>query len=127
MGIRGQEREFVTFQAGEALVQYERVKIESGTTTNPPEVISAVANDRSVGYAQTAAADGDLVTVRIPGGVHYAVANEAAAEGAACYGGAAGKVSDTSTTAALLGHFMEASAADGDIVTIFTFGAETPT
>ncbi len=127
MAIRGQESGPVTFTAGEAILAYERVKIESGTVTNPPEVVAATANDRSVGYAQYGAADGDLVSVRVPGGTGYAIVNKAVSEGAPCYGGAAGKVSDTVTTAALLGHFMEAAAAVDDVVTIYMFGAETPT
>ena len=129
MAINGAVHGDMTYTADVALEAHRRVKVKSGTTTQPPEVEYCGANDRGVGWTLISAAADELITVRpfSHGGSILAEANEAAAVGASAYGGASGKVSDTATTAALVGVFLEASAADGDIVEVFLYGAETPT
>lgn len=126
--MRGENAGPLTFYAGEALAQFRRVKIKSGTTTNPPEVEYADLNDRSVGMTCAAAASGELVAVKTmtaPGN-RVVTAAGAFAVGATVYGANDGKVDDVSTSAALLGTALEAAAADGDLVEIVPIGTEIP-
>lgn len=106
-----------TFTAGEALAVSRRVKIKSGTTTVPPEVVYADAGEAHIGTTQQAKGLGDLVAVRLANvaGTVEMVAAEAFAVGALLYGAADGKVADTAAGAAL-GLAIEAATADGDIV-----------
>lgn len=56
---------FRTFKAGEDLEAKRLVKIESGTTNDPPEVVYADAGNVPIGVTEFAVDDGDLVTVRL--------------------------------------------------------------
>jgi hypothetical protein len=107
----------VTVQAGEALAQYRRVKIESGTTEDPPEVVYADAGEAAIGVTVDAAANGDLVAI-VPvnmTGLQYVTAAGAFARGAALYADADGKVS-TTVVGSSVGTAFEAAGADGDVV-----------
>lgn len=102
-----------TFIAGQDLMAHRRVKIKSGTTTVPPEVEYADAGEHGIGLTQTNEKSGDAVTVNVK--TERVVAADAFAVGAALFGAADGKVSDTvggeqQYTA------LEAATADGDIV-----------
>jgi hypothetical protein len=126
--MRGINEGPLTFTAGEALAQYRRVKLKSGSSTVPLEVEYADKNEKSVGYTETAAASGALVAIRphnMPGN-RIATAGEALAAGAAIYGGDDGKVVDTATGAAVLGLALEAATADGDQIEILIYGTEAP-
>ena len=126
--MRGINAGPLTFTAGEALAQFRRVKLKSGSTTVPLQVEYADANEKSVGYTESSAASGDLVAIRthnMPGN-RIAVASEALAALATIYGAADGKVSDTSTTAATVGVALEAATADGDQIEILLYGIEVP-
>jgi len=126
--MRGINEGPLTFTAGEALAQYRRVKLKSGSTTVPLQVEYADANEKSIGYTETAAASGALVAIRPHNatGNRIATASEALAALATIYGAADGKVSDTSTTAALVGVALEAATADGDQIEILLYGIEVP-
>lgn len=126
--MRGIIRGNLTFTAGEDLVQFRRVKLKSGTTAVPPEVEYADANERSIGFTETNAESGKVVSVRPHNvdGNRIAVASEAFVVGATLYGAADGKVSDTAASAAILGAALEEATADGDEVQILPFGTEIP-
>ena len=87
----------LTYQAGEDLEAYRRVKIESGTTTNPPEVVYADAGELCHGVTMESAKDGDPILVKElnAGGSFLVEAGEAIVEGADCYGANDGKLSDS--------------------------------
>ncbi len=108
-----------TFTANGALGARVRVKLTSGSATDPPQVEVAGAADGHIGYTEYAAASGELVAVvgRFGNMVQEAVASAAIAVGAALEGAAAGKVA-TKTTGTLIGYAVEAATADGDIVKI---------
>lgn len=102
-----------TFTAGEALAARRRVKIESGTTTTPPEVVYADAGEDFIGVTEYAVADGDKVAVKMnsaPGTFECeCTISSAIARGTVLYGAADGKVSDASSGTAQ-GIAMEAGA-----------------
>lgn len=126
--MRGLTEGCLTFTAGEALAQFRRVKLKSGSTTVPLQVEYADKNEKSIGYTETAAASGALVAIRphnMPG-TRIATASEALAAGAVIYGADDGKVSDTATSAATLGLALEAATADGDQIEILLYGTEAP-
>ena len=106
-----------TFKAGEALAAKRRVKIESGTVTDPPEVVYADAGEQHIGVTEYAVADGDLVSIRLrtSGGTQEATAAGAFSVGATLYGAADGKIDDASSGTAI-GIALEAATADGDEV-----------
>jgi hypothetical protein len=117
-----------TFYAGEALATNRRVKLESGTTTTPPEVVYADAGEQHIGVTEFAAADGDPVTVRLitaPGTVEISAADSFAI-GATLYGADDGQISDTSSGSAL-GIAVEAATAQNDLVEVTPFAVLSTT
>ena len=106
-----------TFLAGEDLEAYRRVKIKSGTTTAPPEVVYADAGEAFIGLTTESAASGDPIAVDsiTKEGTFFVTAKEAFAFGATLYGGDDGKVQDTSSGSAFF-IALEAATADGDVV-----------
>jgi hypothetical protein len=88
----------------------------------------AGAGEQHIGYTEFAAVSGALVTIvgRLGNFVQEAVAAEAFAVGATLYGGAAGKVQDTSAGSAI-GVAVEAAGADGDIVRVIDFAVLSTT
>lgn len=106
-----------SFTAGEALIDKRRVKIESGTVTDPPEVVYADAGEQHIGMVVGSVADGEIVTVKLinVSGTVEGVAAGAFARGATLYGAADGKIDDASSGSAL-GIAVEAATADGDEV-----------
>ena len=89
----------VTFKAGAALEAKRRVKIKSGTTTDPCEVEHAGAGEDFIGVTEYAVSSGDPVGVRLKyaGGTLEieCLAGTAIASGDDLYGAANGMVSDT--------------------------------
>lgn len=118
----------VTFIAGEALAARVRVKVESGTTSDPVEVVAAGAGEQHIGITEYAVADGDPVAVRVrtANGTQMAVAADTFSRGATLYGAAAGKISDTSSGSAI-GVALEACTGAGDIVEFMEFGVLSTT
>lgn len=109
---------FPTFTAGEALLPKRRVKVESGTATDPVEVVYADAGEQHIGITgNESTADGDLVSVNPMNatGSYEGTAAGAFARGATLYGAADGKIDDASSGSAI-GIALEAATADGDIV-----------
>lgn len=90
-----------TFLAGEALEAKRRVKIESGTTNDPPEVVYADAGEDFIGVTERSAADGEYVAVKLqnqPGIFEIeCLVDSAIARGTTLYGAADGRVSDASS------------------------------
>ena len=89
----------VTFKAGADLEAKRRIKIKSGTLTDPCEVEYAGAGEDFIGVTEYAVKSGELVGVRLKyyGGtleIECTVAT-AIARGDAIYGAANGMVSDT--------------------------------
>lgn len=88
-----------TYTGGEALEANRRVKIESGTTASPPEVVYADAGEASIGVTQYAVLNGERVAVKEwnAGGTFEieCVIDSAIARGTKLYGAADGKVTDT--------------------------------
>lgn len=116
------------YTAGEALAAHRRVKIESGTTTTPPEVVYADAGEQHIGVTEYAVADGDLVSIKMrtyPGTVEIEGA-DAFSIGAILYGAADGKISDTSSGSAI-GIAHEACTAAGDILEMVPFAVLSTT
>ena len=106
-----------TFTAYGAVLAYRRVKIKSGTVTVPPQVEYAGAGEQGIGVAITNAATGELVTVALSNhdGSFLGTAADSFSASATLYGGASGKISDSSAGSAI-GVALEAAGADGDIV-----------
>jgi len=90
-----------TFKAGEDLEAKRRVKIESGTTNDPPEIVYADAGEDFIGVTEYAVADGDMVAVKMnnaPGIFEIeCIVDSAIGRGTVLYGAADGKVSDESS------------------------------
>lgn len=107
----------LTFKAGVALEANRRVKIESGTVEDPPEVVYAGAGEAHIGVTEYAVADGEMVAVRPRNmaGSHLVTADGSFARGASLYGAASGKVG-TTVSGSILFDALEAATADGDIV-----------
>jgi hypothetical protein len=114
--------------AGEDLARKTRVKIESGTTTTPPEVVYADAGEQAIGVVEAAVDDGDLVSVKLTtwGGTLEGVAAGAFSVGATLYAAADGEIDDTSSGSAI-GIALEAALADQDIVEYMPFGVLSTT
>jgi hypothetical protein len=93
-----------TFTAGEALAAKRRVKIKSGTTSDPPEVVYADAGEDFIGVTEYAVANTELVAVKLnssPGTFECeCVVDSAIARGTILYGANDGKVSDASSGSA---------------------------
>jgi hypothetical protein len=108
-----------TYLAGEALECYRRVKIETGTTSNPPEVVYADAGEDCIGITLIPADDGEEVTVQglAKDGTFLAEAADSFAVGANLYGAADGKVSDTPSGTSYF-KALQAAGANGDVVEI---------
>lgn len=120
---------FPTFTAGEALLPKRRVKVESGTTTDPVEVVYADAGEQHIGVTgNESTADGAPVSVQPMNatGTYEGTASEAFARGAVLYGAADGKIADTSSGSAI-GIALEAATADGDIVEWISFAVLSTT
>lgn len=90
-----------TFVAGEALAAYRRVKIKSGTVTDPPEVEYADAGEDFIGVTQYAVESGADVAVKLctgPGTFEIeCLVDSAIARGTVLYGADNGLVSDASS------------------------------
>jgi hypothetical protein len=90
-----------TFKAGEALEARRRVKIESGTVTDPPEVVYADAGEDFIGVTEYAVADGEDITIKLqnqPGIFEIeCIVDSAIGRGTVLYGAADGRVSDASS------------------------------
>jgi hypothetical protein len=104
-----------TFTAGEALTAYARVKVKSGTATDPVQVDLAGAGEQHIGVTEYAAASGDPVEVILNAAPRFGTAAEAFARGATLYGAAAGGIQDTSSGSAI-GQALAAATASGDVV-----------
>ena len=109
-----------TFIAGEALAAFRLVKIESGTTMDPPEVVYADAGEDAIGFTQYAAADGAAVNVQLlnkPGTCELTcVVDSAIARGTVLYCANDGKVSDASS-GSVVGVSMQA-ASTGEVIEV---------
>ncbi len=119
-----------TFYAGEALAAKCRVKIESGTVKDPPEVVYADAGEDHIGITEYAAADGDLVAVKLnnASGSMEAVCtiDSAIARGTSLYGAADGKVSDAAS-GSVMGIALQAGVSDDDIIEFQPWGVKSTT
>ncbi len=109
----------VTFQAGTDLAQYRRVKLESGSTTVPLEVVYAGAGEDFIGITMDNADDGGLIAVAplCREGTFLITAADTFSSMADLYGAADGKISDTSSGTAFF-KALEAATAAGDIVEV---------
>ncbi len=121
-------KEIVTFQAGEDLLKYRRVKVEPGTVTDPPEVIYADAGEQGIGIVEADVSDGDDVSVKLNmwGGTLEGYAADTFSRGATLYGAADGQISDTSNGSAT-GIALDAATAAGDICEFSPFGVLSTT
>lgn len=120
---------YPTVTAGEALLPKRRVKVESGTTTDPVEVVYADAGEQHIGVTgNESIADGAEVSLQPINatGTYEGTAADSFARGAVLYGAADGKISDTSSGSAI-GIAMEAATADGDIVQWMSFAVLSTT
>jgi hypothetical protein len=102
---------FKSFVAAGALVAFTRVKMSGAKVTNAGD------EERGIGIVQNAAAaDGDMVSVRLTnaGGTVKAVAHAAITAGAAVYAAANGELDASGTL--VIGYACEASTADNDII-----------
>lgn len=122
-----------TFYAGEALEAKRRVKIMTAspaTVTDPPEVVYADAGEDHIGITEYAAADGELVAVKLNNASGSMEAccdiGSAIARGTTLYGAADGKVSDTASGSAM-GIALVAGVTDGDIIEFQPWGVKSTT
>lgn len=118
-----------TFIAGEALAAHRLVKIESGTTMDPPEVVYADAGEDAIGATEYAAADGAPVTIKLtnnPGTFDLeCVVSSAIARGTLLYAANDGKVSDASS-GSVLGIALEAGS-NGKVIEVLADYRKTTT
>jgi hypothetical protein len=119
-----------TVRAGAALEAKRRVKINSGTVTDPPQVVYAGAGEDAIGVTEYAVASGDLVTLRPLNdpGLHEieAVIASAIARGTVLYAGANGVVTDTATGSAV-GVAFEAPAEDYQHIKVVAWSLKSTT
>lgn len=120
----------MTFKAGEALAARRRVKIESGTTNDPPEVVYADAGEDAVGVTEFAVADTEMVSVKALNAsgtfeVECTV-DSAIARGTVLYAAADGKVSDASSGSAV-GVSMVAAGADNEHIEVAMWSLKSTT
>lgn len=111
-----------TFTASGAITAHARVKITSGSTTTPPQCELAGLGEQHAGIAEYAAADGEIVSVRMRNcsGTVEAIAASSISVGAALYGATGGKVASTSS-GTTIGFAVEAATANGDIIEIVQY------
>jgi len=104
-----------TFIAGEALIARRLVKLESGTVTDPPEVVYADAGEDAIGVTEVAVADTEPVSVKLLNNSGTfeieALVDSAIARGTSLYVGASGVVTDASS-GSVIGIALE-TAVDG--------------
>lgn len=119
-----------TFKAGEDLEARRRVKIESGTTNDPPEVVYADAGEDAVGVTEYAVSDGDMVAVKL---LNMAgtfeiecTVSSAIGRGTVLYAAADGKVSDASSGSAV-GVSMVAAGASGEHIEVVAWSLKSTT
>lgn len=125
---QAKESKIPTFTAGEALEQYRRVIIKSGTTTTPPEVVYADAGEVAIGYTTQAVSSGCLVSVKTLNynGTRIAIAAGAFAVDADLYSANDGKVDDTAV-GSVIAKAVQAATADGDEVEITDYAVLSTT
>jgi len=120
----------VTFRAGEVLGAKIRVKIESGTTNDPPEVVYADAGEDAVGVTEYAVSDGELVAVKLlnEAGTFEVecTIDSAIGRGTVLYAAADGKVSDASSGSAV-GVSMVAAGADNEHIEVVMWSLKSTT
>ena len=116
------------FTAGEALLKYRRVKVKSGTTTDPVQVEYADQAEMAVGVVERDAASGDIVAVRSVnyGGSLEGCALTALIRGATLYAAEHGRIDDTSSGSAI-GIALDVATASGDIIEYEPFGVLSTT
>lgn len=119
-----------TFKAGEDLESRRRVKIESGTTNDPPEVVYADAGEDFIGVTEYDVSDGDAVSVKLnssPGSFEVeCVIDSAIARGTVLYGADDGKVSDASSgTAQCIA--LQAPGADNEHIEVAFWNVKSTT
>jgi hypothetical protein len=112
----------LTFVADVEIGQKLRVKLKTGTTTEPPEVDIAGVGEVGIGINDYLIAAGKDCAVEPfnKTGTLEMMANGAISEGEKVYPAADGKISATPAGDAL-GKAMEASTADGDVIEILAF------
>lgn len=120
-------QKILTMTAGEDLIKYARVKLESGSTTTPGEVVYADQGEQAIGEVQNDVSDGDLVAVRLfVWETKEGKANDSFSYAATLYAHDDGEISDTSSGSAI-GQALEAATAAGDIVEYIPFGVISTT
>lgn len=117
MFTEGQKK---TLTSGEALATRRRVKL-SGST-----VIYADAGEDAIGVTEFAVANTTAVSIRLinASGTFEITASGAISAAAAIYGAADGKISAT-PSGPILGHAIEASTADGDLIEVVLYSSPT--
>lgn len=119
-----------TFKAGEALEAKRRVKIESGTTNDPPEIVYADAGEDFIGVTEYAVDDGEMVAVKMNNSAGIfeveCIIDSAIARGTVLYGAADGRVSDASSGTAQ-GIALEAPGADYQHIRVALWNVKSTT
>jgi len=111
-----------TFEAGEAITQYARVRYNSSS-----QIVEADADDKGIGTAQVAAAaSGDPVSVKLwsAPGTHKMIANGAFSINDVVYGADEGTVDDVVGTGIAVGRAVTAATASSDVIEVLPFAAE---
>jgi len=103
------------FVAGAAIVQYARVKLNTSG-----QAVTADVDDRGIGVAQTAADNGDPVTVKLwsAPGTFKMIAAGAFSVNDVIYTADSGKVDDVVGAGTALGRALEAPTANNDVVEV---------
>ena len=116
------------YTANGDLTKYMRVKLSSGSTTEPIQVEAAGAGEQHIGYVYRDADDTDIVSIKLrtSSGTQQAKAAGAITKGATIYGAASGCVDDVSSGSAI-GVAMDAATASGDIIEVVDFSVLSTT
>lgn len=120
----------ITVTAGEALEACRRVKIKSGTTTTPPEVVYADAGEDAIGVTRYAVKINEPVAItplNQPGILEVEVIIDSAIGIATVlYAAADGKLSDASSGSAA-GIAYEAATSSGDHISVIMWSLKSTT
>ncbi len=120
------EGSFGSFQAGEAIALYQRVKFDTNAGSDQkPKILIAAIGDRACGVAMQPIASGSFGTIKFLNspGEQFGLAVGTIGLGVAVYSAASGKLSTASGGGALLAGTSTCTGADGGSFTYLPINA----
>lgn len=117
-----QEGSFDSYQTGEAIALYQRVKfstVESTDGSGKPKILIAAATDRAIGVAMQGGASGAFITIKLLNapGENFGIAVGTITLGVLVYQAAAGALTAASGGGALVAGVSTSTGANGGTLT----------